>query len=344
MKTGAKRWFAAAAAVGMAAVVGVGIWAGVHFGTKDKVDFGENMLVTPSGGSDLMQITSTTVETRDGQTTQQLTANVNPSTADVLVDWTIAWSGSAVSWGSGSQGTVTDYVTVTPSSDGARTATVTCKAPFGTKAVVTASIRGRSDIKDTCAVDYVQRYSDVTASLSFSDGTSSRNESWTLGSSTSVTVGFPQSTTVSDLAAYNGSGSATAAYSDVYTIASGANTVTVSYAFTESYVAALAEAGVTKTAGSYQTLNSSLSGNKATLSAFSADDILGLNGQSVTTVEYSAYKSYLASHANDVMLNIKIDVASKENVSGGSKVYQVKFADIGQTQFTIDIPETSIRF
>ena len=341
MKAGTKKGLAAVAAVGVAAVIGVGVWAGVTFG-REKVDFGQNMLVTPSDGEG-MKISAVAL-TEDGETVQRLTATVTPADAtDVKVDWSIEWGETTESWGSGSQGTVTDYVTVTPTSDGALTADVECLDAFGTQAIVTASIRGRSDVSATCLVDFVQKYDDVSATLTFQNGTESQDKTWTLGSS-SVTAGFPASKSTSELAAFNGSGSVTASYSDVYTIAGGAESVTISYAYTDAYVAALAAAGVTKTANSYQTLASSLSGNTATLTAFTADELLGFDGESVTTVQYAAYKSYLASHTNDVMITVKIDVESKEGVVGGSKTYQIKLSDIAQTEFDIQIDEGQIKF
>ena len=74
-------------------------------------------------------------------------------------------------------------------------------------------------------MDYVQKYEDVSASIAFQNGTSSDNVSWTLGASNAVTAAFPSSETATELAAYNGSGSAAATYSDVYTIASGAQSM-----------------------------------------------------------------------------------------------------------------------
>lgn len=70
MKAGTKKGLAAVAAVGMAAVIGVGVWAGVTFG-REKVDFGQNMLVTPSDGNG-MKISAVALA-EDGETVQRLT-------------------------------------------------------------------------------------------------------------------------------------------------------------------------------------------------------------------------------------------------------------------------------
>ena len=168
--------------------------------------------------------------------------------------------------------------------------------------------------------------------------------SWTLGSSGSVTAGFMNTEAANDLAAYNGSGSVTADYSDVYTIESGAASVTVSYAYTAEYVAALAEAGITATADSYETLASSLSGNTATLTAFTADELLGFDGESVTDEEYDAFRTYLIENASDVMLMIKIDVTSNEEVAGGTMTYQLTFNNIGELVGSIGLDKDQIKF
>ena len=348
MKEGVKKAVAAVSAVGLAAVVAAGVWAGVAFlqqGNGGNYDFGQQMQVTPSGGNGVISLASYTKQNDEGRTVQEITATVTPPDAtNAIVDWSISWGDTQGSWGSGSQGDISDYLTITPESDGALTAEVECLAPFGTQAVITANIRGYEDIKDTCTVDYVQKYEDVTASIAFQNGTSSDNVSWTLGSSTSVTAGFLDAESESDLAAYTGSGSVTADYSDVYTIESGAASVTVSYAYTAEYVAALEKAGIMATANSYETLASSLSGNTATLTAIAADELLGFDGESVTDEEYDAYRTYLIENASDVMLMVKIDVTSNEEVAGGSKVYQLKFSDIGSLAGNIELSDSNIRF
>lgn len=78
-----------------------------------------------------------------------LTATIFPEeVADKTVDWYIEWSDSQAS------GTVTDYVTVTPASDGALKATVTCYQPFDGDIVVTVVTRSGKK-SATCLVSYV---------------------------------------------------------------------------------------------------------------------------------------------------------------------------------------------
>lgn len=95
-----------------------------------------------------------------------LTATIIP--ADVMnkaVDWSIAWVNGNGTFASGK--TVTDYVTVTPTSDGALTANVVCKQAFGEQIKVTATSRDNPTMKAECTVDYAQKVTDM--SLSFGD-------------------------------------------------------------------------------------------------------------------------------------------------------------------------------
>lgn len=93
-----------------------------------------------------------------------LTATVTPSNADnKKVDWTIAFANPASEWASGK--TVTDYVTVTPESDGSLTATVQCLQDFGEQIIITVTSRDNSNAKATCTVDFYKRVIGLTASI-----------------------------------------------------------------------------------------------------------------------------------------------------------------------------------
>lgn len=84
-----------------------------------------------------------------------LTATVTPSEATYpQVDWTVAFANSS-GWASGKN--VTDYVTITPSSDGARTATAECKQPFGAQVVITVKSRRNPEAYASCTCNYVMR-------------------------------------------------------------------------------------------------------------------------------------------------------------------------------------------
>ena len=59
-----------------------------------------------------------------------VTATIQPATALQRANWSVAWKNGSSAWATGK--TVTDYVTITPAEEGALTATLACKALFGT--------------------------------------------------------------------------------------------------------------------------------------------------------------------------------------------------------------------
>ena len=82
-----------------------------------------------------LKMSAQAVTAADNSVSKTLTATVTPDDAnDKSVDWSIAWMSGATR----AEEAVTDYVTVTPESDGALVATVTCHKAFpGDKAVIT---------------------------------------------------------------------------------------------------------------------------------------------------------------------------------------------------------------
>ena len=90
------------------------------------------------------------------ESAQRLTATITPANAtNKEVDWTIAWVNPSSSWASGK--TVTDYVTVTPTSDGALTANVECLQAFGEQVKVTCTSRQNPEASAGSKVDYIKR-------------------------------------------------------------------------------------------------------------------------------------------------------------------------------------------
>ena len=98
------------------------------------------------------------------ETAYTLTATVLPAdTTNKKVDWSIAFKNASSTWASGK--TVTDYVTVTPSADGALTAVVENVAAFGEQIVVKATSRDNAEAYATCTVEYLQRTTGYTFNL-----------------------------------------------------------------------------------------------------------------------------------------------------------------------------------
>ena len=97
-------------------------------------------------------------------TAYQLTATITPDNAtNKAVDWTIAFVNAESEWATGK--TVTDYVTVTPTADGALTANVECLQAFGEQVRVTVTSRDNTAVKANATVDYTEKLSAVKATF-----------------------------------------------------------------------------------------------------------------------------------------------------------------------------------
>lgn len=341
-KNNSKKGTAAVAAIGLAAVVAAGVCLGAIFtrgNTAAPEDFGQQMQVTPSGNDNgLLSLAAVTTQNEDGQTVQQITATVTPSDAlNAIVDWSIAWGETQGSWGSGSQGDISDYLTITPTSDGALTAEVECLAPFGTQAIITANIRGYEEISDTCTVDYVQKYEDATVSFNFTHTDTSKNFSWSLSDNPVQTVAFPPVDSFDELDGYTSSHTVTAVYSDVYTKAVVPSSFRVEIGTGTNYGNALAQAGVTELESNpYVTETAESSGSFTT----SIRNILGFEGATVSNSQFDAYRSYLiASNAFLRMKFITIDDAGEH-----AKTFMVYFSDIGSNASGLQLPDEGLEF
>ena len=100
-----------------------------------------------------------------------LTATVEPAEAtNKAVDWSAAFVDPDSAWATGK--TVTDYVTVTPTADGALTASVACLQAFGEQIKVTVTSRDNPTASAACNVDYVQKFERFTMGLKDSVNTS----------------------------------------------------------------------------------------------------------------------------------------------------------------------------
>ena len=121
-----------------------------------------------------------------------LTATVYPEdAANKLLDWTVSFKNASSTWASGKK--VTDYVTVTPSSDGTLTAVVQNVAAFGEQVVVKVTSRDNPAAYATLNVEYLQRttgYSFAVDGVVLSTtGTKTYKATPTFADSKSVTSG-----------------------------------------------------------------------------------------------------------------------------------------------------------
>lgn len=91
----------------------------------------------------------------DAESAFTLTASFTP--ADVTnkeVDWSVQFVDSASEWANGK--TVTEYVRVTPTADGALTANVECLQAFGERVKIVVTSRAKNSLTADCICDYAK--------------------------------------------------------------------------------------------------------------------------------------------------------------------------------------------
>ena len=99
------------------------------------------------------------------ESAQQLTATVMPENAtNKAVDWVVRFKNPDSEWAKGK--TVTDYVTVTATEDGALTANVENLEAFGEQIEVVVTSRDNPDASAVCTVDYAARILGASISVS----------------------------------------------------------------------------------------------------------------------------------------------------------------------------------
>ena len=187
-----KRVIAVVSALAIIAGAAVGCWAineyvikDNQFTITDQAD-GDNggMIIGESEGN-AIKLMSAKIAAADyaeyGVSAQAenafvLTATITPDDSyDKTVDWTVRWQNASSSWAKGK--TVTDYVTVTPTSDGALSASVAYLQDFGEKIEVVCTSRANENASATCVCDYAKRVESF--SIVCDDSSGSANASMT---------------------------------------------------------------------------------------------------------------------------------------------------------------------
>ena len=122
------------------------------------------------------------------ETAYTLTATVLPEKAsNKAVDWAVSFVNPSSAWATGK--TATDYVTVTPTADGALTANVECLQAFGEQIKVTVTSRNNAEATATCLVDYAERVAGYTLTLTNGGVTiSSSDPEYTVTGNSSVSI------------------------------------------------------------------------------------------------------------------------------------------------------------
>lgn len=300
------------------------------------------------------------ISTQAASTVQRITATVSPADASYqVIDWSVAWKNPSSTWASGK--TVTNYVTVTPTSDGALTADVTCKQAFGEKIEIKASLRGSSAlVSNACVVDYVRKV--VGASPRLYNGLSSSSLyyfNWNLSvTNLNPTVDFYrgaanfQDFILSQESGSDGYGRLTDnyVYSDTYTIDMGLNgeqsfVLGTKYYIqpTSDYLSYMRSAGfnVKSDAGNYWEFVTAYNGR------FSLYDILcGHYSDTQTDSVLASFKRTLNSNASKVMFHLKVVTPALDNIPLTETIYNIKFStsSLTATAQSVSLSDSNIRF
>ena len=88
--------------------------------------------------------------------TANIIATISPNNAaNKKVDWSAAFKNPESEWASGK--TLSEYITVTPASDGSLMASVTCYQAFGEQVILTVTSRENAEATASCTIDYKQQ-------------------------------------------------------------------------------------------------------------------------------------------------------------------------------------------
>ena len=120
------------------------------------------------------------------------------SAANKAVDFSVAW-GNAPTHGSEQ---VSNYLTVTPDSDGSTTATVSCKKSFGDDTIIITVTTREGGYTATCTVSFTGIASgiEITSSAATKKSTSERGEYYELGTSKTYTFNIGLTNAFNDAA------------------------------------------------------------------------------------------------------------------------------------------------
>ena len=124
------------------------------------------------------------------ETAYTLTATITPAeVSDKAVDWSVGFVNPSSPWAVGK--TASDYVTITPISDGSLTATAACTGAFAEQIEIRVTLRSNTAATANCLVDYVKKINKVTLGLGEdSPDPQHRGHSLRIGTGTHLTVTF----------------------------------------------------------------------------------------------------------------------------------------------------------
>lgn len=168
---------------------------GVVYPMPEKMSFSAAAFAVPLAGERVPETTVTSEQSVD----VRIQAYVRPDDAvNKEVDFSVAW-GNAPTHGSED---VSDYLTVTPDSDGSTTATVSCKKSFGDDTIIITVTTREGGYTATCTVSFTGIASgiEITSSTATKKSTSARGEYYELGTSKTYTFNIGLTNAFNDAA------------------------------------------------------------------------------------------------------------------------------------------------
>lgn len=155
---------------------------GVVYPMPEKMSFSAAAFAVPLAGERVPETTVTSEQSVD----VRIQAYVRPDDAvNKEVDFSVAW-GNAPTHGSED---VSDYLTVTPDSDGSTTATVSCKKSFGDDTIIITVTTREGGYTATCTVTFTGIASgiEITSSTATKKSMSARGTYYELGTGKTYT-------------------------------------------------------------------------------------------------------------------------------------------------------------
>ena len=167
---------------------------GVVYPMPEKMSFSAAAFAVPLAGERVPETTVTSEQSVD----VRIQAYVRPDDAvNKEVDFSVAW-GNAPTHGSED---VSDYLTVTPDSDGSTMATVSCKKSFGDDTIIITVTTREGGYTATCTVTFTGIASgiEITSSTATKKSTSARGTYYELGTGKTYTFDIGLSNAFDDV-------------------------------------------------------------------------------------------------------------------------------------------------
>ena len=153
------RWIVAFSLIAVL-LVGMAVSLAILFSLKQEENRPQNDFAAETVNSEHIRLTMSTYAAvaADNSVSKTIIATVLPETAaNKQVDWSVEWGDEEA------EGDVSQYVTVTPDSDGSVTATVTCKQAFTGTILVIATTR-ESGYQASCILTFIGIPTDIIVS------------------------------------------------------------------------------------------------------------------------------------------------------------------------------------